>query len=141
MRRTSSGCARTSMSPSRIVPESGVCSVAIVPMSVDLPAPFGPRRPNMPAGIVRETSCSARTPLPYVLFNFSMTRFMGGIGGEIEGDNATPVIPLVKLRPDDRLLVDRDSNPDSGQAPRSRSQAGGERGRRPVARFGIFREF
>ena len=36
-------------------------------MSVDLPAPLGPSRPYIPAGIVRVTSFSACTPLAYVL--------------------------------------------------------------------------
>ena len=31
------------------VPVSGCCSVAMVRMSVDFPAPFGPSSPNMPA--------------------------------------------------------------------------------------------
>ena len=34
---------------------------------VDLPAPLGPSRPYIPAGIVRVTSFSACTPLGYVL--------------------------------------------------------------------------
>ena len=50
------------MSPSVMLPESGSWSVASVRISVDLPAPFGPRSPYMPAGIVRETSSSACTP-------------------------------------------------------------------------------
>src|SRR5216684_7690256 len=60
------------MSPSVIEPESASCSVAMVRISVDLPAPFGPSRPNMPVGIVSETSCSALTPLGYVLDSPSM---------------------------------------------------------------------
>src|SRR6476620_10890993 len=60
------------MSPSAIEPESASCSVAIVRISVDLPAPFGPSSPNMPVGIVSETSCSALTPLGYVLDRPSM---------------------------------------------------------------------
>ena len=48
------------MSPSWMVPASGRCNVAMVRMSVDLPAPFGPRRPNMPFGIVSDTSARAR---------------------------------------------------------------------------------
>ena len=58
------------MSPNRIVPESGCCSVAIVRIRVDLPAPFGPSNPNMPSGIVSETSFSARTPFEYVFDRF-----------------------------------------------------------------------
>src|SRR4051812_50011822 len=44
----------------------------MVRISVDLPAPFGPSRPNMPVGIVSETSCSALTPFGYVLDRPSM---------------------------------------------------------------------
>ena len=51
------------MSPSVIVPVSGSCSVAMMRISVDLPAPFGPSSPYIPAGIVRVTSFSACTPL------------------------------------------------------------------------------
>src|SRR5687768_14858297 len=57
-------------SPSRIEPVSGSWSVAMVRISVDLPAPFGPRRPNMPRGIVRLTSVSACTRLAYVFERF-----------------------------------------------------------------------
>src|SRR6478672_2946540 len=64
------------MSPSRIEPASGCCSVAMVRISVDLPAPFGPRRPNIPAGMSSETLLSARTPLPYVFDRFAMDRFI-----------------------------------------------------------------
>ena len=45
------------------MPASGSCSVAIVRIRVDLPAPFGPSSPNMPGGIVSVTSFSACTPL------------------------------------------------------------------------------
>jgi len=45
-------------------PEVGACKVAIVRIKVDLPAPFGPRRPYIPRGIVRLTSSKALTPLP-----------------------------------------------------------------------------
>ena len=44
------------------MPASGSCSVAMMRISVDLPAPFGPSRPNMPGGIASETSSSARVP-------------------------------------------------------------------------------
>jgi hypothetical protein len=48
--------------PSNItVPASGSCNVAMVRMSDDLPAPFGPSRPNMPAGICSETLRNACT--------------------------------------------------------------------------------
>src|SRR5438067_2855774 len=60
------------MSPSAIEPASASCSVAIVRINVDLPAPFGPSSPNMPVGIVSETSCSALTPFGYVLDRPSM---------------------------------------------------------------------
>lgn len=45
-----------------MVPLSGSWSVAMVRINVDLPAPFGPSNPNIPVGIVRETSRSARAP-------------------------------------------------------------------------------
>src|SRR5690349_20567884 len=38
----------------------------MVRISEDLPAPFGPSSPNMPAGTSSETSSKARTPLAYV---------------------------------------------------------------------------
>src|SRR5882757_4948421 len=39
----------------------------MVRIRVDLPAPFGPRRPYIPGGIVKETLSNARTPLGYAL--------------------------------------------------------------------------
>src|ERR1035438_8553902 len=48
-------------------PESGSCRVATVRMSELLPAPFGPKRPNMRLPIVSERFFSAFTPLGYVL--------------------------------------------------------------------------
>ena len=45
------------------MPESASCSVAIVRISVDFPAPFGPSRPNMPFGMVSDTSLSALMPV------------------------------------------------------------------------------
>jgi hypothetical protein len=62
VRRNRSGSAMTSMSPKRIVPLVGVCSVATARISVDLPAPFGPSSPYMPFGMDRVTSSSARVP-------------------------------------------------------------------------------
>ena len=58
--------ASTSMAarrPRSARPASASWSVASVRISVDLPAPLGPSRPNMPAGMVSETSSSAWTPL------------------------------------------------------------------------------
>src|SRR5689334_14203975 len=53
--------------PSRwMAPESGSWSVAMVRMRELLPAPLGPRRPNIPLPTVRDTFLSARTPLGYV---------------------------------------------------------------------------
>jgi hypothetical protein len=51
LRRSFSGSAMTSMSPKRIVPAVGVCSVAMARIRVDLPAPFGPSNPYIPRGI------------------------------------------------------------------------------------------
>ena len=54
---------RSTSMPSKVMaPESGSCRVAMVRISVDLPAPFGPSRPNMPGGISSETPFSALTP-------------------------------------------------------------------------------
>ena len=48
--------------PSKLmVPLSGSWSVAMVRISEDLPAPFGPSSPNIPAGISSETLRSACT--------------------------------------------------------------------------------
>jgi hypothetical protein len=44
-------------------PDVGVCRVATVRINVDLPAPLGPSRPNMPLGTVRDTSSRALVPL------------------------------------------------------------------------------
>jgi hypothetical protein len=60
--RSSIFALRTSMPSNRIEPASASCSVAIVRISVDLPAPFGPSRPNMPFGMSSVTESSARTP-------------------------------------------------------------------------------
>src|SRR5580693_5666836 len=57
---------RTSMPSRKIVPLSGSCRVATVLMSVDLPAPFGPSRPNMLLPMVRERFFRAFTPFGYV---------------------------------------------------------------------------
>ena len=51
------------MSPNLIDPAVGCCKVATVRISVDLPAPLGPRSPNIPRGIDRLTSSSATVPL------------------------------------------------------------------------------
>jgi hypothetical protein len=51
------------MSPNRIAPELGICSVAKHRISDDLPAPLGPSNPNMPRGISSVTSSRARVPL------------------------------------------------------------------------------
>ena len=45
-RRTSSGCVTMSWPPMSAVPPVGSSSVVIMRMRVDLPAPFGPSRPN-----------------------------------------------------------------------------------------------
>src|SRR5262245_41148106 len=47
-------------------PRSGCCSVAIVRIRVDLPAPLGPSSPNMPLGTSRWISCIACAPPGYV---------------------------------------------------------------------------
>src|SRR5207237_1776125 len=65
------------MSPSRTRPVSGSWRVATMRIRVDLPAPLGPRSPNIPGAMARETSSSARVPFGYVLERFSMRRSMG----------------------------------------------------------------
>src|ERR1017187_4982515 len=60
------------MPSSRALPLSASCSVARVRIRVDLPAPFGPRRPNMPCGMDKQTSCNACVPLGYRLERFSI---------------------------------------------------------------------
>src|SRR5437016_739210 len=67
------------MSPSVMLPESASCSVAIVRMSVDFPAPFGPRSPNIPVGMLSVTFCSALTPLGYVFERSFMRRSMSSV--------------------------------------------------------------
>src|SRR3954453_5781631 len=69
-------------SPSVMEPKSGSCSVAIVRMSVDLPAPLGPRRPYIPRGMSRLTLRNARTPLVYVLETPRMARCIGAGDGD-----------------------------------------------------------
>jgi hypothetical protein len=44
-------------------PSSGSCSVAMIRIRVDFPAPFRPSSPNIPFGTSSETSLSARVPL------------------------------------------------------------------------------
>ena len=51
------------MSPKRIEPWLGICSVAMQRISEDLPAPLGPRSPYMPRGTSSVTPSSARVPL------------------------------------------------------------------------------
>src|SRR5690348_2141989 len=67
-----------------MVPASGSCRVAMMRISVDLPAPLGPSRPNIPGAMVSETSSSARVPFWYVLERCSIRRFIleprGGMG-------------------------------------------------------------
>ena len=48
--------------PGGSLPSSGSWSVAMMRISVDLPAPLGPSSPYMPAGMVRLTSLRAWTP-------------------------------------------------------------------------------
>ena len=55
------------MPATRALPLSGRLSVVRILIVVDLPAPFGPSRPNtVPAVAPNESPSSARTPLPYV---------------------------------------------------------------------------
>src|SRR5678816_2724885 len=88
-------------SPSVIEPVSGSCSVAIVRISVDLPAPLGPRRPYIPRGMSRLTLRRARTPLVYVLETPRMARcIVRGVPGRgrQEGRVARPGLPPYAAR-------------------------------------------
>lgn len=49
------------MPSNETLPESGDCKVAMIRISVDLPAPFGPSSPKIPGGMARVTSSSAST--------------------------------------------------------------------------------
>src|SRR3954466_6735702 len=71
----------TSISLNVTLPESGSCSVARIRINVDLPAPLGPSSPNMPRGIVRDTSLSAVVPFAYVL----ESRSIFSTGADLEG--------------------------------------------------------
>ena len=64
-------CRRVGRCPSR-----AAAAWRSVRISVDLPAPLGPSRPNMPAGMSSETLFRARTPLAYVFERPEMERFM-----------------------------------------------------------------
>ena len=59
-RRTSPGCATTSIPATVAVPASGTASVVRTRTAVVLPAPFGPSSPRIvPAGTSKETPASA----------------------------------------------------------------------------------
>ena len=64
------------MSPNIIEPESGLCNVAIVLIKDDFPAPFGPKRPNIPTPISILKLSIALTPFLYVFVRFLMTSFI-----------------------------------------------------------------
>src|SRR5688500_9265961 len=62
----------TSISSNRMRPELGICSAATQRISVNLPAPFGPSRPNMPRGTSSVTDSRARVPFGYTCVSCSM---------------------------------------------------------------------
>ena len=66
-RRTSFGCASTSMPATVAAPLVGRDSVVRILMVVDLPAPFGPSRPNTVPGRTREAQPVERGDLPVLL--------------------------------------------------------------------------
>src|SRR5688572_19385713 len=61
-------------SPRLTDPSSGSCSVARIRISVDLPAPFRPRRPNIPGGMSSDTPFNAWVPFGYVFDRSRMVR-------------------------------------------------------------------
>src|SRR4051794_39073162 len=76
--------------PSRSMePESGSCSVATVRMSELLPAPLGPRSPNIRLPIVSERFFNAFTPFGYVLDRPVMVSAKGSDLLEFFDDTAT----------------------------------------------------
>src|SRR5450830_674317 len=77
-----------------MLPLSGSCKVAMVRISEDLPAPFGPSKPNIPLGISRLTSLMALTPLAYVLFSClidSMCSTLQSLGLKKPANTCLPV--------------------------------------------------
>src|SRR3954454_4033209 len=64
-------------------PTDGLSNPATRCSSVDLPAPFGPRRPVMPGPMATETSFTATT-LPYQRETWS-TRIVAPAGGVASG--------------------------------------------------------
>src|SRR3954470_699177 len=64
-------------------PTDGLSNAATRCSSVDLPAPFGPRRPVMPGPMATETSFTATT-LPYQRETWS-TRIVAPAGGVASG--------------------------------------------------------
>ena len=61
-RLTATGCLVTSWPATQARPPVGCTSVVSMPMVVDLPAPFGPRRPkNSPCGMSRSMPRTAST--------------------------------------------------------------------------------
>ena len=60
--RTSTGCFTTSLPATVAVPDVGSSSVVSMRTAVDLPAPFGPRKPYIsPVEIARSISSTAHT--------------------------------------------------------------------------------
>jgi hypothetical protein len=51
-------------------PEVGSIRATKIRIKVDLPAPFGPKSPNIPVGISRQTSFNAWFPFGYTLLSF-----------------------------------------------------------------------
>src|SRR6185312_12492011 len=81
------------MSPSLMLPSSGSCSVAMVRINVDLPAPFGPRRPNRPRGMSRLTALRATVPFEYVFERPSI--FSIGVRSGFVSEDDTPAGEIV----------------------------------------------
>src|SRR5204862_523046 len=69
-RRAASGSSATSKPASRALPEVGSIVVVSIPTVVDLPAPFGPSRPNTsPAATSKSMPFTASTQPGYVLLS------------------------------------------------------------------------
>ena len=65
LRRTASRSVRTSWPATRALPAVGRASVQRMLMVVDLPAPFGPRKPKVSPGSTRKSTPRTASTSPY----------------------------------------------------------------------------
>src|SRR6266704_4114880 len=91
-RRASMGCSTISKPPTVTVPSVGGMKPVIIRMVVDLPAPFGPRKPNTsPRSTENDTPSTARFgPNVFTKFSTLIMRFIQILIGVGESDKAFP---------------------------------------------------